>query len=426
MANSTAALYERTGTGAYASSITGATARTPQTSLAGANSTQNSITLRFTETLTRTATGVDVAFEAVNTATSTTVMSFTFSDTSPNNNGLLTGSQTNPSSPAHSPTFSAAGFGFSGEYIGTSNASAQFSNVQVSYSSPSPGSSQSITFVPIADRIYGGPAIELAATTSSGLPVGYTVLSGPASLNGNSLSIHGVGEVIVRASQAGNIDYLPATPVEQSFTVSKAPATITLANLSHTFDGSAKSATVTTHPANRSVDLRYNGEQTAPYQIGSYEVTAVINDELYEGSASGTLVISAANSALQTWRLLHFGDIADTGSGADSADPDADGLSNLMEFALGLDPHSPSTIPATLALEEGSIDYRYTRLKAAAAEFDYAVERSDGLEADSWTSQGIVVSPTPISDDGTRETIRVTVPAGNGRRFIRLKVSPKP
>lgn len=426
MANSTAALYERTGTGAYASSITGATARTPQTSLAGANSTQNSVTLRFTETLTRTANGVDVAFEVVNTATSAKVMSYTFSDTSPNNNGLLTGSQTSPSSPLHSPTFSAAGFGFSGEYIGTSNASAQFSNVQVSYSSPSPGSSQSITFAPIADRIFGGPAIELAATTSSGLPVSYTVLSGPASLSGNSLSVHGVGEVIVRANQGGNIDYLPATPVEQSFTVSKAPATVTLANLSHTFDGTAKSATVNTHPANRSVDLRYNGEQTAPYQVGSYEVTAVINDELYEGSASGTLVISATNSALQTWRLFHFGNIADTGSGADSADPDADGLSNLMEFALGLDPHTPSTLPATFTLAEGSIDYRYTRLKAAVAELDYAVERSDGLEAGSWTSQDIVVSPIPTVDDGTRETIRVTVPAGNGRRFIRLKVSPKP
>ena len=266
----------------------------------------------------------------------------------------------------------------------------------------------------------------LAATASSGLPVSYSVLSGPASLSGNSLSIQGVGEVIVRASQGGNIDYLPAAPVEQSFTVSKAPATVSLAKLSHIFDGSAKSATVTTHPANLSVDLRYNGEQTAPYQVGSYEVTAVINDELYEGSASGTLVISAANSALQLWRLSHFGNTANTGSGADSADPDADGVSNLMEFALGLDPHASSTIPTNMTVADGSIDYRFTRLKSAVAELDYVVERSDGLEPESWTSQGIVVSPTPVADDGTRETIRVTLPAGDGRRFVRLKVAPKP
>lgn len=426
MVNSTAALYERTGTGAYASSFTGATARTPQTSLAGANSTQNSITLRFTETITRTATGVDVAFEAVNTATSATVMSYSFSDTTPNNNGVLTGSQGTATSPVHSPTFSAAGFGFSGEYIGTSNASAQFSNVQVSYSSPSPGTAQSITFAPIADRAYGGPSIALAATASSGLPVSYSVVSGPASLSGNNLAITGVGEVIVRASQGGNIDYLPAAAVEQSFTVSKAPATVTLASLSHVFDGSAKSATLATVPANLTVDLRYNGEQTAPFQIGSYEVTAVINDELYQGSASGTLVISAPDSALQSWRLGCFGSTSNMGNGADSADPDGDGIPNLMEFALGLNPQSPSRVPETLTVAEGSIDYRYTRLKAAVAELDYVIERSDGLEAGSWTSQDIVVSPTPIDDDGTRETIRVTVPTGNGRRFIRLKVSPRP
>ena len=290
MVNSTPALYERTATGAYASSFTGATSRTPQTGLPGANSTQNSITLQFTETITRTATGVDVAFEAVNTANNAKVMSYTYSDDTPNNNGLLGSAQNTPN--GHSPTFSAAGFGFSGEYIGTSNASAQFTNVQVSYSSPSPGTSQSITFAPLADRVYGAPAVPLDATASSGLPVGYTVVSGPATLAGNLLSITGVGEITVRASQGGTIDFLPAAPVERSFTVGKAPATVTLGQLGHTYDGSAKSATVATAPANLRVDLRYNGEQTAPYQVGSYEVTAVVDDELYEGSASGTLVIS--------------------------------------------------------------------------------------------------------------------------------------
>ncbi|TAE78629.1 MAG: hypothetical protein EAZ65_04525 [Verrucomicrobia bacterium] len=296
MVSSSAALYERTGTSSYGSSFTGNSARTPQTSLPGVNSTQNSITLRFTETITRTATGVDVSFEAVNTATNAKVMSFTYSDDTPNNNGVLNGSQATPT--GYSPTFSAAGFVFSGEYIGTSNASAQFTNVQLTYSTPSPGNSQAIVFDPVADRSYGSSPIALTATASSGLPVSYSVVSGPATLDGNLLSLSGVGDITIRATQAGNVDYLPALPSEQSFTVTKAAATVTLANLAHVHDGTAKSATATTDPANRSVDLRYDGEQNAPYEVGSYEVTAVVSDDLYEGSASGILVIEPSPQSI--------------------------------------------------------------------------------------------------------------------------------
>jgi sugar lactone lactonase YvrE len=426
MAGSTAALYERTGTGAYASSFTGASGRTPQTSLAGANSTQSSITLRFTETITRTATGVDVSFEAVNTATSAKVMSFTYSDTTPNNNGALTGSQTTPTVPVHSPTFSAAGFGFSAEYIGTSNAAAQFTNVQVSYSSPSPGSAQTVTFAPIADRVYGSPAIPLAATASSGLPVTYSVLSGPATLSGNALTITGVGDITVRASQGGNIDFLPAAPVEQSFTISKAQATVTLAGLSHVYDGSAKSATVTTHPANLTTDLRYGGEQTAPYQVGSHEVTAVITDDNYEGSASGTLVILDARTGLENWRFDQFGTYENTGDAADSADPDHDGIQNLMEFALGLDPEQPSALPAALVMDGDQMEYTYTRSKAALGEVTFTVERTDSLSLPDWTAADITEITPPLADNGITQTVKVTLPAGNGRRFIRLRVTVLP
>ncbi len=426
MVSSSAALYERTGTGAYASSITGATGRTPQTSLAGANSTQNSITLRLTETITRTATGVDVSFEAVNTATSAKVMSFTYSDTTPNNNGVLTGSQTTPTAPVHSPTFSAAGFGFSGEYIGTSNAAAQFTNVQVSYSSPSPGTAQTITFSPIADQVYGGPAILLAATASSGLPVTYTVLSGPATLSGNTLTVTGVGDITVRASQGGNIDFLPATPIEQSFTVSKAQATVTLANLSHTYDDSAKSATATTAPANLTVDIRYDGEQTAPYQPGSYEVTAVVSDDDYEGAASGTLVILDARTVLENWRFGQFGTYENTGDAANSADPDHDGIQNLMEFALGLDPGLPSTLPATLVINGNQMEYTYTRSVSALPHVSFIVERTDSLSSGSWTSQDVGELAPPLADDGVFQTVKVVLPMGGDRRFVRLRVMEQP
>lgn len=423
MANSAAALYERTATGAYGSSISGATSRAPQTSVAGANSTNSSITLRFTETITRTASGLDVSYEAVNTTTLAKVMSFTYSDTTPNNNGVLGTAQNTPNVPVHSPTFSAVGFGFSGEYIGTSNASAQFTNVQVSYSSPSPGTAQTITFAPLADGTYGDPAIQLDATSSSGLPVTYSIQSGPANLNGNTLTITGVGDITVRASQGGNIDYMPAAPVEHTFTVSKAQATVTLSGLSYIYDGFAKSATATTSPANLSVNVRYDGEQTAPYQTGTYEVTAIITDDNYEGAASGTLVILDARTPLENWRFGKFQTYEDAGNAANTADPDHDGICNLMEFALGLDPLASSTPPASLAPNGNLLEYTYTRSKAAAGSLSFQVEYNDSLLTNGWMQTGVTELSPPVADNGLTETVKVTLPVGNNRRFVRLKVA---
>jgi hypothetical protein len=70
-------------------------------------------------------------------------------------------------------------------------------------------------------------------------------------------------------------------------------ATVTLGNLSATYNGSPKSATATTSPAGLTVNFTYNGSPTAPTNVGSYTVVGTINDPNYQGSASGKLVISA-------------------------------------------------------------------------------------------------------------------------------------
>lgn len=78
---------------------------------------------------------------------------------------------------------------------------------------------QTINFPPLRDRVLGEPPFELHATASSGLPVSYAIVSGPATLTGNVLRLTGVGRVTVRATQGGNESYLPAPPVERSFNV---------------------------------------------------------------------------------------------------------------------------------------------------------------------------------------------------------------
>ena len=87
---------------------------------------------------------------------------------------------------------------------------------------------QTITFVPIGGQTYGVDPFDLDPTASSLLPVGLTVLSGPATVDADGLlTITGAGTVVVQASQAGDTDYDAATPVDQTFQVAPASLTIT-------------------------------------------------------------------------------------------------------------------------------------------------------------------------------------------------------
>ena len=177
--------------------------------------------------------------------------------------------------------------------------------------------SQSINFAPPADSTYGDAPFTVSATASSGLPVSLSVLSGPATISGNTVTINGAGPVTIRASQSGDATYNAAPNVDQSFVVHKANATITLGNLNQTYDGAAKSATAATEPAGLSVvTLSYsqNGATvTTPTAAGSYTVTAALNNDNYQAAdATGTLVISKAAQTITFNSLSNktYGDAA--------------------------------------------------------------------------------------------------------------------
>jgi len=70
---------------------------------------------------------------------------------------------------------------------------------------------QSITFAPLAGSVLVNQPVSITATASSGLTTTLGVVSGNATLSGNSLTILSVGPVLLRASQAGDSNYNPAT-----------------------------------------------------------------------------------------------------------------------------------------------------------------------------------------------------------------------
>jgi hypothetical protein len=82
--------------------------------------------------------------------------------------------------------------------------------------------SQTINFTNPGNKTLGDPPFPLSAASGSGLPVAFTVVSGPATLNSGTVTLTGAGGVTIRASQPGDGNYNAAPDIVQSFNVAKA------------------------------------------------------------------------------------------------------------------------------------------------------------------------------------------------------------
>lgn len=150
-----------------------------------------------------------------------------------------------------------------------------------------------------------------------------------------------------------------------------------------------------------------------------------------------------ADNPFNTWRQSNFGTASNTGNSADSSDPDGDGLSNIMEYAFGLDPKAAQsgTIAASagaisqrgkpamsVAQTQNGVDFRAVfgrRKDHAAAGLIYTVQFSGDLV--NWVNS--TVTPTVVADDGTIEAVTIPYPFFVGTkkaRFFRVAVSTSP
>ena len=103
------------------------------------------------------------------------------------------------------------------------------------------------------------------------------------------------------------------------------------------------------------------------------------------------------------------------------ADPDGDGIKNLLEWALHLNATNPDVFSPTFAKDGADLDFTYTRRKTTPGEATFRVEWSDTLTND-WSIIG-VIEDAPSSINTTSESLHATIPAGpNGKRFVRVRV----
>jgi hypothetical protein len=136
-------------------------------------------------------------------------------------------------------------------------------------------------------------------------------------------------------------------------------------------------------------------------------------------------------SALQQWRQDKFGTVDPNDlTGGDSADPDGDGIPNLVEYGTGSNPKVADTsrLPQLGRTTVGTSTYltiSCRMLTGADAAVSYSVEESSNLSG--WSAvdmvANLVAGPVDLGDGTALVTYRGNTPMGSAKDFLRVRIT---
>ena len=116
------------------------------------------------------------------------------------------------------------------------------------------------------------------------------------------------------------------------------------------------------------------------------------------------------------WSTLHQTPGRSVSDFADAADPDQDGIPNLMEYAMGTHPLEQNTAQVSMSHSAGAIAIQYPEV-TTRSDVSLIPETSASLETSGWST----VSATTIDTAGSKRMKEASLPTSNAKGFLRLR-----
>lgn len=162
--------------------------------------------------------------------------------------------------------------------------------------------------------------------------------------------------------------------------------------------------------------------QDLPWPVGTDGSGLGLNkiaESQYGNDAINWTALAASPGAIATGE--RYATFASTnGLASPTDDPDGDGFTNLIEYALGTDPNSRSTTePLDLFSTNSGLTVEYD-LSLLRPDIDYTLFGSDNLK--NWSP----VATYPVLTDAVFQRLRATLTTTDRRHFLRLSVKLKP
>ncbi|HEU0039114.1 MAG TPA: IPT/TIG domain-containing protein, partial [Verrucomicrobiae bacterium] len=160
--------------------------------------------------------------------------------------------------------------------------------------------------------------------------------------------------------------------------------------------------------------VNWNGTSAA----GTWYVFDAANTSAPDLAVQGSVTPAVMLTPVESWRLQWFGTTNDAGEAADGYAGTADGLANLVKYALGLNPLIPMNNPVVSDISTG-----YLRLTVPknpeATDVTFHVEATGDLTA-PWSGDGLTIDQdTPTLLQGHADTPVASSTSG----FIRVRVT---
>ena len=129
---------------------------------------------------------------------------------------------------------------------------------------------------------------------------------------------------------------------------------------------------------------------------------------------------------VESWRFANFSTTENMGDAADDADPDGDGLSNLIEYGFKTNPNVAGNNPVTCQKSGDSFFIIYPR-NIAASDVLFTIDRSSDLgTADPWFA-ATVDEEILGTDEGVQQVkATLALPPETPRTFLRVRLSLVP